>query len=106
MKACKACTCPAAIAKKEPGVSNRDINGLMDMGSLHVWSKVLEGHPMCGANSRQDMAAVFALGEGKEGSGGGGWPIIGGIDVRLVHQLPGKLAEGHAPHSPFDKNNL
>ena len=25
-------------------------------------------------------------------------PVIGGIDIMLVHGLPGKLAEGPAPH--------
>ena len=27
----------------------------------------------------------------------------GGIDIRVAHQLPGKPAEGHAPHYHFDK---
>ena len=35
--------------------------------------------------------------------GRGRLPVIGGIDIRLVHLLPGKLAEGHAPPHPFDK---
>ena len=30
-------------------------------------------------------------------------PLIGGIDVGLAYWLPGKQAEGPAPHSPFDK---
>ena len=37
--------------------------------------------------------------------GKGRLPVIGGIDVRLAHQLPGKPAEGHTPHPNFDKNN-
>ena len=28
-----------------------------------------------------------------------------GTDDRWAHSLPGKPAEGHAPPSPFDKNN-
>ena len=44
-QAYEACACPASRPKKEPGVSNRDISGLMEGGSLHVWSKVLERHP-------------------------------------------------------------
>ena len=32
----------------------------MDGGILHVWSKVLEWHPPCAAEGKQDMAAVFA----------------------------------------------
>ena len=30
-------------------------------------------------------------------------PVIEGIDVRLAHPLPGKQAEGHTAHHPFDK---
>ena len=36
-------------------------------------------------------------------SGDSGLPIIGGIDIRLAHWLPGKPAEEHASHCPFDK---
>ena len=43
--ACKLCACQASRPKKEPGVSNRDINGLTDEGSSHVWNNVLEQHP-------------------------------------------------------------
>ena len=35
-QAYKASACPASRPKKEPRVSNRDINGLMDKGILHV----------------------------------------------------------------------
>ena len=34
LQACKACICPVSRPKKEPGVSNRDISGLMDRGNL------------------------------------------------------------------------
>ena len=44
-KACKAYTCPDSRPKKEPRVSNRAINGLMDESSLYVQSKVLEQLP-------------------------------------------------------------
>ena len=43
------------------------------------------------------MAAVFVPGARAR------LPVIGGIEVRLAHQLPGKLAEGHAPHYPMNK---
>ena len=33
LQACNACTCPALQPKKESGVSNRDIGGLMDGGA-------------------------------------------------------------------------
>lgn len=55
-------------------VSDRDINGLMDWGVFLVQSKI--------------VAIVFALRER------GRLPIIGGIEVKLVHQLPGKPEEG------------
>ena len=32
--------------------------------------------------------------------GGGGLPVIEGIDVRLAHQLPGKPGEGQGFHIP------
>ena len=44
LQACKPCACPASRPKKEPGVSNRNINDFMDRGSLPFWSKVLEQH--------------------------------------------------------------
>ena len=46
------------------------------------------------------MASVFT--PGGWGWWGGRLLVIGGIDFRLAHWLPGKLAEGHAPHHPFD----
>ena len=67
-------TCSTSKPKKKPRVSDRDINGLMDWGVFLVQSKV--------------VAIVFALKER------GRLPIIGDIEVKLVHQLPGKLEEG------------
>ena len=52
----------------------------------------------CVADGRQDVVAVFVRSER-------GLAVIGGIDVRLAHQLPGKLTETHTPHCPFDKNS-
>ena len=43
---------------------------------------------------RQDMATKMAAGEKER------LPFIGGIEVRLAHQLPGKPAEEPAPYSP------
>ena len=51
-------------------------------------------HQMAG----RDMVAVFASRAEGVGWGIGRLPVLGGIDVRLAHQLPGKPAEGHAPH--------
>ena len=66
------------------------------MSEARSWSDISPAPP-CAAEDGQDMAAVFAP-----------WgrvrlPVIRGIDIRLAHPLPGKPAEGHAPHSPFDK---
>ena len=35
-------------------------------------------------------------------SGRGRIQVIWGTNLRLTQWLPGKLAEGHAPHHPFD----
>ena len=35
----KVCACPASRLKKEPGVSNRDINDLMDRGAYTSLAK-------------------------------------------------------------------
>ena len=72
-QSCKLCTCPTSKSKKKPRVSDRDINGLMHWGVFLVQSKV--------------VAIVSALRERRR------WPIIGGIEVKLVHQLPGKQEE-------------
>lgn len=34
LQACKPCTCSASRPRKEPGVSDREISGLMDRGNL------------------------------------------------------------------------
>ena len=49
------------------------------------------------SNTAPCRAAVFS--PGREGVA----QVTGGIDIRLAHRLPGKPAEGHAPHCPFDK---
>ena len=51
---------PSFKTTKEPGVSNRDINGLMNEGA-YAWSKVLEQHPIVCSEwmARQDMVEVF-----------------------------------------------
>ena len=50
------------------------------------------------ADGRQAAVAVFVRSER-------GLAVIWGTDVRLAHQLPGKLAEMHALHCLFDKNS-
>lgn len=48
--------------------------------------------PPCAVASRQDMVSVFSSQVRR-----------GGIDIRLVHGLPGKPAEALASYHPFDK---
>ena len=60
LQAYKACTCPASTPKKKSGVSNRDINGLMDEGSY--MSEVRPWRTPRVAEGGQDLVAVFAPG--------------------------------------------
>ena len=84
LQVCKLCTFPASRLKREPRVSDRDMNGLLDRGSYKTEAKGPGATPHC--DSRQDMAANFAT------CGRRRLPFIGGIDVRLPQQLPGKPA--------------
>ena len=68
----EACACPASRPKKEPGVSNRDISGLTDSGTLTCLKRDPGATPHRVPDSRQDMAAGFAW-----GWGAGGFPVIG-----------------------------
>ena len=63
------------------------MDGEAYMSEVRSWSHT----PRCAVNVRQDPAAVFSPGGGL----GGQLPVIGGINVRLAHQLPRKpAAEG------------
>ena len=96
-QACKDYTCLASRPKKEPRVSDRDIDGLMDRGTLYVWSEVLEWHcTLCGRWWAGHDGSLLSWEKEEVTSYRGNW-------VRLAHGLPGKLAEGHAPHYLFDK---
>ena len=58
------------------------------------WS---DRHPAgCGRRKAGHGGRLRSWGQGEITS-------YGGIDIRLAHRLPGKLAEGHAPHCSFDK---
>ena len=94
-QACKPYTCQASRLKREPGVSSRDISGLLDGGSYPSDARSWSDFPLFAAASGQDTVAVFTSRERI--------PVIGGIDIRLAHGLPGKLAEGHAPYHLFVK---
>ena len=89
-QAYKACACPASRLKKEPGVSNRDINGLMDGGADLSEARSWSDTPACVVDSGQDMAAVFPPGFG----GGGRWPVIGEMTSGGLISYPGKEQRG------------
>ena len=77
----KSCSCPSSRLKKQPRDCDRDINSLLDKGILHrgSWSD----NPLCAADCRQNVVAVFTT------QGRRRLPFIGGIDIRLAHRLPG-----------------
>ena len=58
------------------------------------WSNI---HSMPWAASRRWQQSSF------QGRGRWQWPVIGEIDIRLAHQLPGKPREAQAHHRLFDK---
>lgn len=95
-QACKPCSCPASRLKREPGHSDRDIIGLLDKETLHIWSKVLEQHPtVCGRRQT-------GRGSSPPSSGNKRLPFIGGVDVRLAYQSPGKPAAwAGGKHVPY-----
>ena len=59
------CACPASRLKKEPGVGNRDINGLMNGGTYMSEAGSWSNTPLSAdADSNgQNMAAAFMMGE-------------------------------------------
>ena len=63
LQANKACTCPALSLKKEPGVSNRDLSGLMNgeayTSEARSWSNI-PPYVLWMVAGRQDVEAVFA----------------------------------------------
>ena len=61
-QAYKAYICPALRLKKEPGVSNRDISGLMNGGSYMSETRFRSDTLPCAAHSGQYMVAVFIPG--------------------------------------------
>ena len=77
-QACKSCACPASRAKKEPGVSNRDISGLMNGRPYMSEAKSWRDTPLCAVDSRQSLE-IFATGDT------GRLPVETGIRV-LAHR--------------------
>ena len=51
---------------------------------------------LCAAEGRRTRQWSSLRGEGC-------YQLQDRVNSRLAHRLPGKLAEGHAPHCPFDK---
>ena len=64
---------------------------------LRVWSKVLDWHPSVCYSQQAGHGSSLHSGKRRR------LPIIGRIDIRLAHQLPGELAEEHIPHCPSSK---
>jgi len=91
-QAYKACACPASRPRKKPRAQDRDISGLMDVGSYMSEARSWSDTSLCVVDDGQYMAAVFALGKGR-------LPVIGGIDVRLAHWLP-ETSRGARPSLP------
>ena len=86
--------CPASRLKKEPRVSNRDINGLVNgrayMSEVRSWMTSHNVQKMGGRTWHR----LHSKGKGK-------LPGIGKIGIRLVYQLAGKLAGRHTPSTPL-----
>ena len=60
--------------------------------------------PRIGVESELQLPAyTTAHSNAEPGQGLKRFPVIGGTDDKLAHQLLGKPAKEHAPHSPFDK---
>lgn len=87
-------------------MSKRDINGLIGRGrrlgvagkayisEARTWSNT----PPCAVDTWQGMVAIFTPG------GEGSLPVIGELMSGGLVSYQGN-SSGHAPHSPFDKNN-
>ena len=96
LQAYKPWTHPASRPKKEMGVGNRAISGLMDGGSFTSDTRFWSHTPSC-ADGLQDKAAVFTP------RGWGRLPLIGEFDIRLAHPLPRKPTEALiTPFSPMN----
>ena len=81
-QACKACSCPDTRPKKEPKGSSRDIDGLVGRESYKSEAKG-PGATLLQPEDRTQPAISTTQGRRR-------LPFIGDIDIRLVHQLPGK----------------
>ena len=87
---------PPSRLKKEPELRDRDAKGLNNWGGeLACLKQGPRVAPHClqqTADWSQQQLCFQGQGEGKSYR----------IDVSCAHQLPGKPAEEHGPHHPFD----
>ena len=65
----KACACPTSKPKKEPGVSNRDVRGVMDRGAYTSEARSWSDTPtVCGGRGKgswwQSLFLLRSLGRG------------------------------------------
>ena len=85
---------PSPETKGRAGVSNRDISALKDGGAY-----TSEARP-CGGTRRATVCSRRRAGCGSLCyQGEREVTSYRGTDGRLAHRLPGKPAEGHAPHT-------
>ena len=92
--------------KKEPRISNRDINGLIGRewglgvaGKAYISeARTWNNTPPCAVDTWWGMVAIFTPGSK------GHLPGIGELRLGGLVSYQGNR-RGHAPHSPFDKNN-
>lgn len=82
---------PSLRLKKEPRISDRDINGLTDGGS-YTSGRILEGHPTTCSRSQAGHSSNSHC----KWWGWGVW-VVEGIDIRLVGLISyqGKPVKGH-----------
>ena len=97
--ACQACACPASRLKKEPGVGDRDVSGFMNGGAYRSEARSWSDIPPRSDSRQQRAEQGGRLRDGERG----GYQLRGELTSGCLCWLPGKLAEGHAPHRPFDK---
>ena len=87
---CKPCNCPAVRLKKEP----RDINNLLDRESYKSEAESRSGTPLWVADGRQDRAAIFTPGRGKEDTIYKGELTLGWLISYQGNQWMGQGASG------------
>ena len=93
-QAYKACTCSDSRPEKEPGVSHRDINGLMDGGAYSSKARSWNDSPP----GVLDLAEVDAL---EVGGGGGGCQLQGELMSQIGSSVTRETSRGARPSPPL-----